>query len=463
MLDTSNGRRLRPDKPFGWTFVAPLLWGAAMNPINSSIIATALLAIGHAFDASAGQTALLVASVYLASAVAQPTMGKLSTRFGARRIFVIGMGIVVVAGIIGTVAPTFVWLVVSRALIGLGTSAGYPTAMALIRERAEQFKAGIPGGVLGSIAIAGQITVALGLPLGGLLVGAYGWRAIFFINVPIGVLGIIFTLLWVPADRPVARVAGESLVTALDVLGIVLFAGAIFALLGFLSNLRNPIWWLVPVVIVVAAALIWWEHRAQRPFIDVRMLRQNHPLVRTYIRNCAMMIATYCVLYGMSQWMEESRGLSPATVGLVLLPMTAVGAVASAIVSRRNQVRGPLVWSGVSVVVGAAVLGFVDSSVSILVLVVLSVIFGLTGGLSSIGNQAALYNQSDVKDIAVASGLLRTSNYIGAIFSSSLIGLAFGQTATDSGLRIISYVFGGLGILILLMATLDRAIPRRAR
>lgn len=458
-----NTARSDHGSPFHWRFIAPLLWGSALNPINSSIIATALVSIGAAFDATAAQTTSLVAAVYLASAIAQPTMGKLATRFGPRRIFLIGLGIVVLAGILGSCAPAFGWLLISRVLIGIGTSAGYPTAMALIRNRAEQFTTGVPGTVLGSLSIAAQLTIALGLPLGGLLVSVWGWRAVFFINIPLGIVGIIATLCWIPADHKPLRHNTTSVVTALDPLGIALFAATMTALLAALSELTSPNWWLVGGLLTLLSALGWWETRAKQPFIDVKMLARNRPLVRTYLRNGATLTATYCVLYGLSQWMEQSRGLSPATVGLLLLPMTAVGAVVSAIVARRNWIRGPLILTGVTILIGAAILATVSGSSSLLVLAGVSVVFGLTTGLSGIGNQSALYQQSATDDIAVAAGLLRTSNYVGAIFASSVIGIAFGSSATDAGLQLIAIIFAVLGAVVVLLTSFDRAIPLVAR
>ena len=124
-------------KPFGWRFISPLLIGSSLNPINSSMIATGLVGIGLDFHKGPGTTASLISVLYLCSAVMQPTMGKLATIFGARRIFLTGVTILLIAGITGAAAPAFGFLLLSRALIGVGTSAAYPTAMALVRKRAD--------------------------------------------------------------------------------------------------------------------------------------------------------------------------------------------------------------------------------------------------------------------------------------------------------------------------------------
>jgi predicted MFS family arabinose efflux permease len=306
--------------------------------------------------------------------------------------------------------------------------------------------------------IAGQVTASLGLPLGGVVVGLAGWRATFLVNVPLALIGIALTLLWIPADKARPARSGRSLFTELDVVGIALFGGAIAGLLVFLSELSDPLWWLLPVVAALTTALILWERRALTPFIDVRMLAANSPLRRTYLRNAATSVATYCILYGLSQWMEESRDLNPVTTGLLLLPMAVFGAVASAFVARRAAVRGPLIATGVAGVIGGVLVLFVDSQSSLVLLVVITLVFGITSGVGSVSNQAALYLQTSSDDIAVASGLLRTSTYIGAVFSASLIGITYDGGASDEGLHIIGLVLGGLGVALALAALLDRRL-----
>ena len=106
--------------------------------------------------------------------------------FGPRRVFLAGIFLVLAGGLLGGFAQDLLTLLASRVLIGLGTSCAYPTAMLLIRRRAQQSGMDTPpGGVLGGLQIAGIATASLGLPVGGVLVDALGWRAVFFVNVPV--------------------------------------------------------------------------------------------------------------------------------------------------------------------------------------------------------------------------------------------------------------------------------------
>src|SRR5580693_9758420 len=196
-------------RPFGPRLVTPMFMGAALNPINSSVIATALLSIAVAMGIPVGQTSILISSLYLTSAVAQPTAGRLSEEFGPRRVFLAGAATVLVAGIVGGLARNLTALVVARVLIGLGTSAGYPSAMLLLRRRSAQ--AGLdatPPSVLGSLAIAGAATIAIGPAIGGLLVGWFNWRAAFEVNIPVACLAFVMGLLWIPKDPDLVRGRG---------------------------------------------------------------------------------------------------------------------------------------------------------------------------------------------------------------------------------------------------------------
>jgi MFS family permease len=120
--------------PLSWRFVTPQFAGSALNPINSSLIATALVPIAAALHVSVGRTAVLVSALYLATAIAQPTAGKLSEEFGLRRVFLAGILAVLAGGVVGGLGGDLSALVAGRVLIGVSTSTAYPSAMLLVRR-----------------------------------------------------------------------------------------------------------------------------------------------------------------------------------------------------------------------------------------------------------------------------------------------------------------------------------------
>lgn len=449
-------------RPFSWRFTTPLFIGSALNPINSSLIATALLPIAHGLGVRVGQTSALVTALYLATAVAQPTAGKAAEVLGPRRIFLAGTVLVALGGLVGGLAQNLLTLLISRVLIGLGTSCAYPTAMLLIRARATE--AGLekpPGAVLGGLLVAGIATASLGLPVGGVLVGALSWRAVFMVNVPLALVAFAAALAWVRSDGPLpGDVHVRDLGSRLDLVGIAGFALAMVALMLFLFDLPTARWSLACLAIVLWIALVLWELRAAAPFLDLRMLASNKALARTYARFGLANLCLYVVLYGITQWIEAVRGLSETQAGLITLPMTLASGVIIASISRRNLVRTPVIAASIACLAGSAGALALNSSVWIGWVVVVTLIFGAVIGFSAAGNQTALYSQAPSEQLGTASGLLRTFGYVGSIASSAITGIVFHTKVSDAGVHHIAWIMVGASLLLVLISVLDPTLPR---
>lgn len=149
-------------------FTTPLFTGSALNTVNSSTITTALVPTSVSLHVSVGHTAPLVTAPHLASAIAQPTAGKVAEAFGARPVSVVGIAPVLRGGVPGGGSQNLPMPLPARVLIGLGSSCAYPTAMILIRRRATAVGMGDPpGGVLGDSHIAGLAAATFSLPSEG--------------------------------------------------------------------------------------------------------------------------------------------------------------------------------------------------------------------------------------------------------------------------------------------------------
>jgi len=433
-----------------------------LNPLNSTMIAVALIPIGRSYHVGVAATAWLVASLYLASAIAQPVLGEIGDRLGARRVYAAGLAVVGIAGLGGAFAPSLWLLVVVRVAIGIGTSAAYPAAISMVRQQSRRLGQEAPGGVLGALSIGSLVSAAIGPALGGVLVGVLGGRSIFVVNAPPALTGLALTFRWLPADQPALRRTGDrGIWRALDAPGIVAFGAALTVLLVFLRGAKNPDWKLLAGSVVLGAVLAGWELRARRPFLDLRMLAANRPLVITYIRYGLTFLIIYGMLYGFPQWMEQVRGLSPQTAGLVLLPGSVVAGICAAAGSRGRRIRGPLlIGTGVLLSASAALLT-VGAGSAVVVLITVGVLFGIPNGLNVVANQAAMYRQAPAGQPGVASGLFRTAQYIGAIFAASLIGLVYGRHASDGGLHGLALAFLALSAVLLGGTVLDPTIRRR--
>ncbi|PWH07508.1 MFS transporter [Brachybacterium endophyticum] len=443
-----------------------MMLGSILNPINSSIIAVALVPIGVALGAPARETTWLITGLYLATAIGQPLMGRLVDTYGARRMFLVGSALTLLAGLLGTLSPNIWVLVVARVVLGFGTCAGYPSAMRLIREEGERTGVHSPARVLSALSITTQTISVIGPVLGGALIDIGGWRSTLAINVLLGAAGLVLGRLYLPAPQapgPSAELpsAGRTARARIDVLGIVLFAiGMVSVLLLIMQPSVARLWLLVPGV-AAGVAFVVQELRVAAPFIDLRMLRSSPALVRSYLRSVLTALVSYGYMYGFTQWMQESRDLSPSLSGLVLLPTFLVGIGVVALTGRRSDLRKKLLVGSIAQILACALVLVLHDDSPIVLLLAIAVVLGIPQGLVNLANQNAVYVQARPEQVGSAAGLLRTFMYFGAIGSSSASGLLFGDRASTGGMHDLGLVMLVAAIGLLVLSATDRSLRRR--
>lgn len=346
---------MAPPGGFGVRLALPLVIGPALNSINTTMIAVALVPIARAMGTTAAQTILLVACLYLAAAVAQPAMGRLVDLYGPRRVYVTGMAVAAVAGLVPLVLPTFGGALAARIAIGVGTSGAYPAAMAAIRVGATQLRREPPRALFSALSVSSLTSAAIGPVLGGILVEHFGWQAIFVVNAPYAVVALVLALLWLPAGRPTATGDGPGQ-ESLDLPGLVLFTVTIGAALVVVLGLWPGQYWLLLVAAATGTALVLWERRRPHPFLDVRMLAANPALLRTFARLFLVYTCTYLVIYGVTQWLQSAAGYAADAAGWMQLPAVVLAGLAAAVVSRSRGLRAPLIVAAALPVVGGVLL-----------------------------------------------------------------------------------------------------------
>ncbi|WP_406119080.1 MFS transporter [Streptomyces sp. NBC_00989] len=441
---------------FDRRLIAPMVLGSVLNPINSSMIAVALVPIGIAFGAPPSQTVWLVSALYLATAVGQPVIGRLVDMYGPRRLYLIGTALVGIAGVMGALAPSLGVLIAARVLLGFGTSAAYPAAMQLTRSEAERTGKDSPAGVLTALAVSAQTVSVIGPTLGGFLIGVGGWRAIFTVNVPLSVACLVLGALRLPKvskDKDTAGVRRD-----VDPPGMLLFAVMLVSLMMFLTAPKLSEWYLPVLGAAAAVAFAKRELRVPEPFVDLRVLGGNLPLVTTYIRQFLGYTTSYAFLYGYTQWLEEGRGLHASAAGLVLLPLSVTALGVSTLTGRREAVRAKLLVGGAVQVVGCVALFLVGSGSPVWLLLAVGAVLGVPQGLLGLAGQNALYRQAEPERIASAAGLLRTFMYLGALAASAATAAFFPHRADTPGLHDLA-LFMAVGSALLLAITLpDRSL-----
>ena len=447
------------DRP-PWPLVVSVVTGTMLNPLNSSMIAVALLGLSMDFRVSISTATWLISGFYLGGAVGMPLMGRLADLFGPRRVFSLGLALVGLTGVIAPLAPSVGWLLAVRVVQAFGTAAAYPAGLAIIRARDPRGRA--PAAALGAITIASSVSAALGPILGGVLVALAGWQAIFLFNVPVVVVGLVMAWMWLPPDPPPllssSGKVGRSYwggLRRLDVLGVGLFGGVMASLLTFLLSVsRRPLWPLLPLAVVAALLLIQHESRTDTPFLDVRLLAANRPLMWVYTQFLAVSLVFYAIFFSLPLWLEQARGFGPGTTGLLMLPLAAVGVLVTPLATHLIERTGPrpcLILGSALLLAGALALLLVDAVTPIPALLAVALVLGVPNGLNNLALQAALYEAAPAASMGTASGLFQTFRFTGAILSTAVIGIVLGQGASSEGLHTLAAV-----IALLLVASILR-------
>ncbi|MEG3614312.1 MFS transporter [Isoptericola haloaureus] len=447
-------------RPMSWALGS----GTILQGLNSAVLAVALVSIGA--DLGTGPaTAWIVSALYLSAAVCSPTGGRLADLFGPRRVYLVGLAITLVASVAGPFVPSLEWLVADRFLLGVGTALQFPTAMAIIRREAQRRRTS-PASALGVIALCGQTTAALGPAVGGPIVAVWGWEGIFWVNVPMVANAAFWVLRTVPADPPRASVGFVGTLRAIDPVGLVAFVATLATLmLGLLSLETGARWWWFVAAAVGVVVLVLWSARSPQPFLDVRLLTRNPALWRTCVRAMVTFVSFYTIFYGLPQWLEASRGLGPVGAGLLMVPVFGVGVVSTVVATRLGS-RVPahllLVVGGAAMVAAGALAVWavtVDSPVWLFVL--LGGLLGLPNGFNNIGNQLQLHSAVEQQQAGVASGLYRTSQYVGAALAAVVV--AAGVTpGGDDGIHALGAWVGGIGLLLVLLSLAALLVTRRS-
>ncbi|MFP3465842.1 MFS transporter [Leifsonia sp. SIMBA_070] len=458
---TRSDDRARPRT--GWA-VGALSLGTLLNPLNSSMIAVALVPLQHDFGVDVTAVTWVITSFYLASAAGQPLMGRLADRFGPRRLFLFGMVVVALACAATPFSGSFVAVCAGRVALAIGTATAFPSAIAMLRPLAAQSGVGTPR-LLGRIQIANTSGAAIGPVLGGLLVTFLGWQAIFWVNVPLAVLTFFGVSLFAPRDAerertPLGRTLAES-----DIPGILLFIATLTSLLVFLLDLHpQPLWWLLPVCVIAAGLFVWRELRTAHPFLDLRLLAANRRLLMVYLCFAIFNVVYYSAFFGLPQYLQTHDGYSAGVAGLLMFPLAAVTIVVTPLAARAIEsvgLRPTLISGAIALVIGAALLGVAALTPAPWAVLLLTAALGIPYCIVSIAMNQALYSSARPEDSGVAAGIFQTSRYVGAIVATTLLGLLFsGGTTASSWLTAVA-VATGLAVVHLALLVFVRPGRRR--
>jgi EmrB/QacA subfamily drug resistance transporter len=420
------------------------------------MIAVALPDIVDDFDTTIGTVGWLVTSYLLALAVVQPVAGKLGDRHGRRGFVIGGLAVFGLASLGAALAPSLAFLIGFRVLQAVSGAVVFPNGAGLIRELVPADRRGGAFGIVGgSIALA----AGLGPLIGGVLVGAGGWRAIFFVNVPFVAAALLIAWRSVPRRRP-----GVVPTTAFDWLGAALLAAVLIgSALLVIEGRHAPVAFVpgIPLLVVLGFVLIKWELRHPDPVFQPRFFAIR-PFAAANAGISSSNLAFYTVLLATPILLTRHLDWSSLQVGLALAMLSAPMVVFSPIGGRLADSYGrrmPSVAGCVVLTLGLLPLAVVPGLSPYALLPCLA-LMGAGVGLSTAGLQASAIEALEPSQAGVAAGLFSTSRYIGSFAGSIALARLLDEGHGLAGFHAVFLIAFAGGVVSVLVTM---ALPVRSR
>ncbi len=343
----------RPDNK--WLVAFAVSFGALMATIDISIVNVALPQIRGSIGASIDQMTALGTSFAIAQVIVMPLTAFLGRFFGQKRVYLFCLGLFIVGSMLCGIAHTLPQLIAARALQGFGAGALQPSQMAILRQTFPPREQGMAMAIVGMVVVIGP---AIGPTLGGWIVDNWSWPWIFYINLPVGIVGILATTRFVhePEDiRAANRSQAEVMRRNLDWQGIAYMSVGLAALQYVLQEGNRMDWFdskavTLAAILAVAGitAFIVQELRSPAPAVNLRLFRDRTFLSATVIGSI-MFANLMANMFLLPVFMQEMLGFTALKSGLALMPRALVMMVATPIVGRIYNRVSPRLLVGLGV------------------------------------------------------------------------------------------------------------------
>ena len=428
--------------------------------LDTTIVNVALPAIRSSLHASVSGLQWTIDAYTLVLASLLMLAGSTADRIGRKRTFRAGLVVFSVGSLLCGLAPSLELLIAARVLQAIGGSMLNPVAMSIIRnvfddprERAQ---------AIGAWGAAFGLSMALGPVVGGALVDSVGWRAVFFVNVPIGVIAFVLTTLYVPRSR-------AARARRLDPVGQVLVILALASLTYTIIEAPQAGWTsagtlgLFAFSLACFVGLVLYELRREQPLLEMRFFR-SVPFAGANTIAISAFAAQGGFLFLTTLYLQGVRHLSPFHAGLYMLPMTGmllVFAPVSGWLVSRYGARPSLVTAGGALLVASALLTRLTPTTPTGYLLVAYFLFGLGAGLINPPITNTAVSGMPSSQAGVAAAIASTSRQVGMTLGVAVLGAISGGTisgAVGSGFAAATHVgwwiCAGLGLLSLVLGVL---------
>ncbi len=405
-----------------WWVLLSVAMGIFLSTIDSSIVNIALPTLQESLNASFATVQWVVVAYLLVVTSLMLGIARLGDMIGKKRIYQTGMVIFTLGSLLCGMAPSIGMLIAFRVLQGVGAVMMQALGMAIVTEAFPRSERGRALGIMGTVVSLG---ISIGPTLGGLILGTIGWRAIFLVNLPVGIVGLTLVRRHVPDWRPPT---GQRF----DAPGAVLLLLTLLALSLGLTFGPEQGWDSAPILAALIGAVVgmgiflWVESRLDQPMVDLTLFRD--PLFSISLLTGFLVFMVIAGMFVLPFYLERVKGYDPRQTGLFLTVVPAALGLTAPIagaLSDRYGSRG-ISLIGLTVAV-AACLGAstLSEQTSTLGYIVRLLPVGLGAGLFHAPNNSAIMGAAPRERLGVASGLLSLSRTFGQVTGLPLIGAVF--------------------------------------
>jgi len=439
-----------------WAILAAILLGTFVGTLGNSVANVALSAVMDAFAVPLSNALWVVTLYILFFAVLMPVCGYLGDMVGQRRMYLLGVGLFTVASLSSGLAPSFPWLLGSRALQGVSIAPTLPAVMAIISRT---FLPAQRGRAVGFWALVNGAGHALGPPLSGFLVQHLGWRAVFLAGVPLCLVNLALVWRLVPPDDDRAArgfdFAGASMLT-LAALGLML-ALTQSARWGWYTPRSLGLWGLA---MIACAGFIVIERRVAVPFVDLGLFANRSYAAATAVI-AAQLFCLFGLLLALPVFLIQVQGWSTQVAGMLILPLPLAMAVTGPLAGRVADVRGAR-WTCTLGMAGVALTTVVllsfrpggEGQIPWWGMAGYLVAMGVGMGLTQSPAAAAVTRVVPREQLGVATGIFHMCRFVSGTLGSAVFGLILqghgGGLASGFGRDLI--VLAALAVVAVLAA-----------
>ena len=390
-------------------WVVPILIaliGAFMSILDSSIVNVAISTMMHVFNATAGQIEWVVTVYLLALGIVIPFSGWAGYKFGQKQLYIFALIMFTIGSALCTLSWSVDTLIISRIIQALGGGLLMPSMMTMVKKIVPEGKFGTAMGIVG---VALLIAPALGPTIGGYLVEYVGWKWIFTINIPIGIIGVVLAFFFLPVFE-------KAKVEKLDAGGAATVAVMLFCLLLALSKGGDWGWSSIPIVLLLIVSLVsfclflYFELNLKAPLLNLRIFKHRN-FTFANITTFVTTVGLFSGIFFIPLYLQNVKGLGALDTGLLMLPGALASGLLMPVVGKLYDRTGPkplAIFGIISLAVTTFLLHNIDVNTSNTTVAYWMILRGISMSFAAVSAQAASLDSVSKLEVGGASAISNT-------------------------------------------------------